>query len=103
MKDAGADAGTLGEPRTAVDERLRQAGQDPAGIHAVAGVELKLSKADADCQVGAGLAAAVAAAQGDAEQTLGADHANDLAALRTVRQKALALAQAQADRATVGP
>ncbi|MBT2450876.1 hypothetical protein J7F03_28140 [Streptomyces sp. ISL-43] len=39
MKDAGTEAGTLGEPRTSVDQRLGRAGQDPAEIHAVAGVE----------------------------------------------------------------
>ncbi|MFJ8658991.1 hypothetical protein [Streptomyces sp. NPDC093795] len=76
-----------------MDERLRKAGQDPAAVHAVAGVELELSRKDAGCQAGAGLATAVAAAQADAEKTLGAGYEDELAALRTLRRDALATAE----------
>ncbi|MEV4426463.1 hypothetical protein ACN9M0_14090 [Streptomyces sp. R-07] len=92
MKEAGAEAKAFGDPQSAVDRQLRQAGQDQAKLHAVAGVELKLSRADADCQAGAALTAAVSAAQKDAEKKLGAGHADELAALRTMREKALATA-----------
>ncbi|MFB6839835.1 hypothetical protein [Streptomyces sp. NPDC056361] len=94
MKDAGATAKAFGDPRTAVDRQLRQAGRDRAKVHAVAGVELKLSRADADCQASTGLAAVVSAAQADAEKTLGAGYADELAALRTMRDKALTTATA---------
>ncbi|MEU2234298.1 hypothetical protein [Streptomyces vietnamensis] len=92
MKKAGADAKAFGDPQTAVDRQLRQAGQDPARLHAVAGVELKLSRADAGCQAETGLTAVVTAAQTDAEKTLGAGYADELAALRNMRRKALATA-----------
>ncbi|WP_078908362.1 hypothetical protein [Streptomyces vietnamensis] len=92
MKAAGTEAEAFGDPQGTVDEQLRQAGQDPARLHAVAGVELKLSRADAGCQAETGLTAVVAAAQTDAEKTLGAGYADELAALRSMQRKALATA-----------
>ncbi|MFI9112439.1 hypothetical protein [Streptomyces venezuelae] len=90
---AGVKAGTFGEPRSTVDRRLQEAGQDPAKIHEVAGAELKLSRADAQCQARVGLAEVVATAQSEAERTVGAGYADELAALRSLRAKALATAR----------
>ncbi|MEU6620768.1 hypothetical protein ABZ926_08270 [Streptomyces litmocidini] len=92
MKEAGAEAKAIGDPQGTVDRQLRQAGRDRAKLHAVAGVELRLSGADAACQAEAGLGAAVSAAQADAERKLGAGYADELAALRHMREKALAKA-----------
>ncbi|MER7949001.1 hypothetical protein ABTY59_16595 [Streptomyces sp. NPDC096079] len=89
MRDAGAAAKSIGDPQATVDKELRRAGRDRARLHAVAGVELKLSRADADCQAGIGLAAVVTAAQRDAEKTLGAGYSDELATLRTLRERAL--------------
>ncbi|MEX0171696.1 hypothetical protein [Streptomyces sp. LMG1-1-1.1] len=92
MKDAGATVKAFGDPQTAVDRQLRQAGRDQAKLHAVAGVELKLSRADAHCQASTGLTTVVSAAQTDAEKTIGAGYEDELAALRSMREKALATA-----------
>ncbi|MFE5592041.1 hypothetical protein [Streptomyces sp. NPDC056549] len=92
MKKGGAEAKAFGDPQARIDGDLRKAGRDPAAVHAVAGVELKLSRADADCQAGAGLTAVVTAAQKDAEKRLGAGYDDELAALRDLRKQALARA-----------
>ncbi|MFJ5832210.1 hypothetical protein [Streptomyces sp. NPDC093089] len=92
MKKAGTAAKAFGDPRSTVDRQLRRAGRDQAELHAVAGVELKLSRADADCQAATGLTTVVSAAQTDAEKTLGAGYADELAALKAMRDKALTTA-----------
>ncbi|WP_426364255.1 hypothetical protein [Streptomyces sp. E-08] len=92
MKEAGAEAKAFGDPQARIDKDLRKAGRDPAAVHAVAGVELKLSRADADCQAGAGLTAVVTVAQKDAERRLGAGYGDELAALLDLRKQALARA-----------
>ncbi|MFJ6580560.1 hypothetical protein ACIQMY_31895 [Streptomyces sp. NPDC091368] len=89
MKAAGTAARAFGDPQARIDADLRKAGRDPAAVHAVAGTELRLSRADADCQAGAGLTSVVTAVQKDAERSLGAGHGADLTALRALRERAL--------------
>ncbi|MCB5164466.1 hypothetical protein LG634_06400 [Streptomyces bambusae] len=94
MTEAGHPARELADPVTAIGEALDAAGADPGRVHAVAGRELEVARADARCQSRADLAAAVGAAQADAEQRVIGRHAGDLARLRDMNARALAAALA---------
>ncbi|MFI0815250.1 hypothetical protein ACH4TX_03960 [Streptomyces sp. NPDC021098] len=89
MRDAGVRAGTLDDPRSSVDQRLRRAAADQGELRAVARHELKLSRQDASCQRKTGLARTVTEAQKRAEKAVAGDRRSGLVRLRTLRDAAV--------------
>ena len=89
MRHAGVRAGTLDDPRTSVDHRLRRAAADRGELRVVARHELRLSEQDADCQRKTGLARTGTEAQHRAEKTVAGDRRSGLVRLRALRDAAV--------------